>query len=228
MTTSVKEIDWSQLSEGMPLSRAEFDQLGECRGLERLNGRLCLPPAAFRHRDHGQPHAILAFWATSYIASTSGIEISVASTVKMDADNDPEPDLSLFRTKSFGGRVILDPEGYLVGAPELAAEVSASTTYKDLTVKYKLYQKHGVNEYIVWNTEVGKFDWFELHDGRYQLRPTPEDGIYRSSVFPGLWLDYQSLQAFDYQGVLATLQSGFATPEHAKFVQQLAVARGST
>ncbi len=51
--------------------------------------------------------------------------------------------------------------------------------------------------------------------------PDP-DGIYRSTTFPGLWLDPLALFADDGAALLATLDLGLATPQHAAFVADLA------
>ncbi|CUR33031.1 hypothetical protein [Planktothrix tepida] len=47
------------------------------------------------------------------------------------------------------------------------------------------------------------------------------EGIIKSEVFPGLWLDEQALLAGNLAQVLAILQQGIATVEHQDFVQQL-------
>jgi hypothetical protein len=47
------------------------------------------------------------------------------------------------------------------------------------------------------------------------------DGIVRSLVFPGLWLDKDALLAGDLAQVLAILQQGIATSEHQTFIEQL-------
>jgi hypothetical protein len=51
------------------------------------------------------------------------------------------------------------------------------------------------------------------------------DGILRSEVFPGLWLDSAAFLRRDYQQVLAVLRQGIDSPEHAAFVAKLAAAR---
>ena len=48
------------------------------------------------------------------------------------------------------------------------------------------------------------------------------DGVFRSEVFPGLWLDPEALIADDMDRLIATLDRGLATPEHAAFAAQLA------
>jgi hypothetical protein len=56
------------------------------------------------------------------------------------------------------------------------------------------------------------------------LRPGP-DGIYRSKIFPGLWLDPQALFADDLDRLIEVLEQGLATPEHEAFVAKLARAK---
>jgi hypothetical protein len=51
--------------------------------------------------------------------------------------------------------------------------------------------------------------------------PLPRDGIFRSRVFPGLWLDAEALLGNDRRRVLEVLAQGLATPEHAAFVARL-------
>jgi hypothetical protein len=62
-------------------------------------------------------------------------------------------------------------------------------------------------------------------DGSYQLLPSDPDGVWRSRVFPGLWLDGAALLAGDTVRMLAKLEDGLRSPEHAAFVQRLQAAR---
>jgi hypothetical protein len=48
------------------------------------------------------------------------------------------------------------------------------------------------------------------------------DGILRSKKFPGLWLDPAALIAGDKRRVNEVLNQGLASPEHAKFVAEIA------
>ncbi|MGV3724331.1 MAG: Uma2 family endonuclease, partial [Actinomycetota bacterium] len=57
-------------------------------------------------------------------------------------------------------------------------------------------------------------------------RPAPDpDGVFRSKVFPGLWLAPQALLRGDSAAVRAVVERGVASPEHAEFVRRLAAAR---
>jgi hypothetical protein len=51
--------------------------------------------------------------------------------------------------------------------------------------------------------------------------PIDADGVIRSQVFPGLYLHVASLLAEERASVLAILQQGLASTEHAAFVQHL-------
>ena len=77
-------------------------------------------------------------------------------------------------------------------------------------------------EYIVLALEPDQVFWFVLRGGRFvDLGPGP-DGIYRSEVFPGLWLEPNALLARDTRRLRAVLDLGLVTPEHADFVARLA------
>ncbi len=51
------------------------------------------------------------------------------------------------------------------------------------------------------------------------------DGVYRSTVFPGLWLDPVALLNHDLAKVLAVVQAGINTKEHHEFVARLEQAK---
>src|SRR5690606_8186114 len=125
----------------------------------------------------------------SYVAETAGLEGSDNATVRLDLDNEPQPDLLLRVTAECGGRTMLSPEGYLEGPPELVAEITASRAAYDLHDKLRAYRRNGVQEYLVWRVDDAAFDWFMLRGGSYERMPEPADGVLRSERFPGLWLD---------------------------------------
>ncbi|NES20774.1 MAG: Uma2 family endonuclease, partial [Symploca sp. SIO3E6] len=101
-------------------------------------------------------------------------------------------------------------DGYVEGAPELIAEIAASTVSIDVHDKLKVYRRNQVQEYIVWRVEEQELDWFRLVEGKYIKLVANEEGIIRSEVFPGLWLDKQALLAGDLAQVLAVLQQGLS------------------
>ena len=123
-----------------------------------------------------------------------------------------------------GGSAGPDEDDYIAGAPELVVEVSASTVSQDLHVKRGMYRRNGVREYVVWRVEDRAIDWFVLRSGEYATQRSDADGLYRSEVLPGLWLDSAALLRADLAGVLRTVRKGLETPEHAAFVESLAGA----
>ena len=87
------------------------------------------------------------------------------------------------------------------------------------------YERAGVLEYVVVELDPDSVHWFILRGDHFEdLLPGP-DGIYRSEVFPGLWLDASALFAEDRQRLITVLEQGLATPEHAAFAAKLAAAR---
>ena len=81
-----------------------------------------------------------------------------------------------------------------------------------------------MKEYLVWRVLDRAVDWFVLRAGEYQRLEPDGQGIVRSTVFPGLWLDVEALVRFDLAQVLRVLEQGLATPEHAAFVIKLSPA----
>ena len=181
------------------------------------------PPVFEEH--HGLPQSDLIAWLGVYRAATPGLIGADNTSVRMDLRNMPQPDVYLRIFETHGGRSRRSPEGYLDGPPELVAEIAASSGRRDLNTKLKVYQRNGVQEYIVWRTKDRAIDWFALRGGRYETLPTSADAIYRSEVFPGLWLDATALIHGDLAAVLAVVQQGTASPEHADFVRRLQAAK---
>jgi Uma2 family endonuclease len=154
-----------------------------------------------------------------YRAATPGTTSVGNTTVRLDLDNEPQPDVLLRIAR--GGTSRISDDGYVEGPPELVVETSASSASYDLHDKLRGYRRNGVQEYIVRRVLDGAIDWLALREGMY-LRLEPDDeGILRSEVFPGLWLDFPALLSGDLAKVLATLQQGLASPEHAAFVERL-------
>ena len=102
-----------------------------------------------------------------------------------------------------------------------------STSY-DLHQKLAVYQEAGVQEYLAVLLRRREVRWHRLRNGRFEVDPAPADGVYRSAVFPGLWLDAAALLAGDLGRVLTVLNEGINSPAHGTFVRLLAERRQST
>lgn len=120
-----------------------------------------------------------------------------------------------------GGKAKIDHEGYISGALEFIAEVAASTVSLDLGPKLNAYRRNGVNEYLVWRVQDGAIDWFILREGRFDRLLPDADGVTRSIVFPGLWLDPAALLTGDLGRFHAVLREGLAHPSHVAFAAKL-------
>jgi Uma2 family endonuclease len=190
----------------------------EVKKAELIEGVVYMP-SPVRYEGHGRQHFTLNWWLGGYIVATPGVGAGDNATVRLDLDNEPQPDVLLRITN--GGQSRVDEEGFLDGAPELVAEVASSSVAYDLHQKLHTYRRHGVREYIVWRTQDNAIDWFVLREGRYDRLPLDEAGIYKSECFPGLWLDAAAMLRGDLATVLKVLGEGTASQEHANFVRQL-------
>jgi len=195
--------------------------MSDVKKAELIEGVVYMP-SPVSTRDHGAPHFALITWLGVYWSRTPGVQGADNATVRLDLDNEPQPDAFLRLPVEAGGQSRPD-EAYVAGAPELIAEVTASSASYDLHDKKNAYRRNGVREYVVWRTVDRAVDWFFLREGRFEPLPKA-DGLYRSEVFPGLVLDPEALLRGDMARVLAVLDEGLASPEHAAFVERLRAA----
>ncbi len=211
------------LENGDKLTRAEFERryhaMPNLKKAELIEGIVYFMASPLRITQHGAPHADIMGWLGFYKAFTPNLQLGDNCTVRLDLDNEPQPD-ALLRI-AVGGRSNISEDGYVEGAPELIVEIAASTVSLDLHQKLNVYRRNQVQEYLVWRISDRQFDWFKLTNGEYLPLETNPEGIICSQVFPGLWLDKTALLAGDLAKVLATLQQGLATPDHQEFVGKI-------
>jgi Uma2 family endonuclease len=211
------------LEAGDHLTREEFERRYEAtpgiKKAELIEGVVYTAPPAVRWDYHGSPHAALVGCLNYYRAATPGLQIGDNSSVRLDLDNEPQPDIALIIEPRYGGQAKFS-DGLLEGAPELVAEISGSSVSIDMNLKLRVYRRNGVREYIVWRVKERAIDWFSVKNGQY-IPLTPVDGILRSEIFPGLWLDPQALINDEPLAALRVLQKGLESPEHSRFVELL-------
>lgn len=208
------------LENGDRLSRLEFERryqaMPQLKKAELIEGRVYM--ASPVRVIHGQPHAHIMAWLGVYHAATPGTQFADNTTVRLDTDNEPQPD-ALLRIE--GGQSQIDVDDYIQGAPELIVEIAASTASYDLQEKLQVYRRNGVQEYLVWQVSDQILDWFRLRDGEYiNLQPN-EENIIKSKVFPGLWLAIAPLLEYNLTEVLQTVQQGLSTVQHQDFVSEI-------
>ena len=155
--------------------------------------------------------------------ATPGVEVLHGATAILGEESEPQPDLGLRFLPEYGGRSRTTDDDYLEGPPELLAEISYSTRAMDMNQKRNDYERAGVLEYLVLCVEERELHWFHF-PSRRTIRPDRE-GVARSRVFPGLWIDAPALLARDGPRTAAALQRGLAAPAHAAFVKRLEKAR---
>jgi Uma2 family endonuclease len=214
----------SPLDAGDRMSRAEFERRYEAhpeiKKAELIEGVVYMP-SPVRIKQHSQPHYYMVTWLGVYQAATPGVQGGDNGTVRLDFENEVQPDAFLRLEKSYGGRSRITEDDYLEGPPELIVEIAASSAAYDLHDKKRVYQRSGVPEYIAIQIYERRIDWFVLREGVYESLTPDESGVLHSEVFPGLWLQPQAFWAGDLAAMLATVQQGLASPEHAAFVTQL-------
>ena len=212
------------LEPGDRLTLAEFERryeaMPEVKKAELIEGVVYLP-SPVRMDVHAGPQADLLTWLGVYRSATPGISAGDNATLKLDNDNMPQPDALLMVDPPEGGQASIDSKGYITGAPELVAEVASSSVSIALHAKLNDYRRRGVREYIAWRVLDRAIDWFILRDGEFLPLSPGDDGILRSEVFPGLWLNVGAMLEGKLDLVLGTLQPGIATQEHQNFVDTL-------
>jgi Uma2 family endonuclease len=217
-------VEIPPLEAGDHLTRCEFERRYEARPeikkAELIEGVVYMP-SPVRAKSHGEPHSHVITWLGVYRAATPGVQLLDNATVRLDLDNEPQPDAILRVESAIEGHSRISEDDYLEGAPELIMEVAASSASYDLHEKLRAYRRNGVQEYIVWRVYDKQVDWFQLRDEEY-IRLAPDaSGILHSQVFPGLSLAVSALLEGNIVEVLVELQRGLGTPEHAEFVAQL-------
>ena len=214
------------LENGDRLTRCEFERRyaarPDLRKAELIEGVVHVP-SPVRAASHAEPHYSLIGWLAAYSAATPGVRGADNATVRLDLDNEPQPD-ALLRIERREGRSRLGEDDWIEGAPELVVEVAASSAAIDLHDKLRAYRRNGVREYLVWRTGERRIDWYALVEGDYRPLPRTGRGVLESNVLPGLRLAAEAMLREDLAAVLAEQQRGLRTPEHREFVARLASA----
>src|SRR5271165_685729 len=95
------------LNEGDHLTREEFerryDAMPHLKKAELIEGVVYIP-SPVRHRRHSQPHFRLIGWLGTYEGATPGVLGGDNGTVRLDLDNEPQPDAFLLIDPTRGGQ----------------------------------------------------------------------------------------------------------------------------
>jgi len=223
----VKPKTLPPLKHGEHLDQPTFHERYEAMPPEtraELVGGVVYMPSPMR-RDHMDTSRLVAGWLDNYQRLTPGIGGGDGGTVKLDLGGEPQPDHILVIPPELGGQSGVDSDNYYIGAPELVVEIARSSRRFDLNKKKADFERAGVLEYLVVELDPNRIHWFIRRGDRFEdLLPGP-DGIYRSEIFPGLWLDAEALYAQNRHRLYRVLRRGVRTPEDKAFVAKLAEAR---
>jgi Uma2 family endonuclease len=214
------------LREGDRLDSTEFlrrwEAMPDLKHAELIDGVVFSMPSPV-----GLNHATICYrmsgWLCAYTDATPGCAGGVEATWIMGPVDVPQPDLCVRILREYGGQSG-ESGAYGSGAPELIVEVSGSTLSRDLGAKLELYRRAGVREYLSVLLNPQQVIWRELARGRYREIKPDEDGLLRSRVFPGLWLNSEAVWNAKKQ-MREAVQKGIASEGHAAFVRRLGVVQ---
>ena len=204
-----------------PTFHERYEAMPDGTWAELVGGRVYMPSPV--RNEHSEYDEDLAVWTGLYKKSTKGLRSGKNATIILGRHGEVQPDGHLRIPEALGGQTRIE-RGYIVGAPELVIEIARSSRSYDLNEKKAEYARAGVLEYVVVELEPDRVHWFVLRDGRFEELPAEADGIHRSLVFPGLWLDADALLAEDLDRLVEVLDQGLATPAHAAFAAKLIAA----
>jgi len=233
-------VTWSHVTQA--IQRLPLVEAGDHLDQATFHERYKAMPPAFRAEliggvvivpsplslGHGFSHAMVMTWLGNYWIATPGTLTADNTTTILGEFSELQPDGVLIIEPAAGGQTGLSADDYTTGPPELIVEVASSSASIDLHAKRRDYEQAGVLEYVVVVLRQQVIRWFILQNGTYQEVSPGADGIFRSHIFPGLWLHANALLQLDGVTVMEVLRQGLATPEHAAFVQQLRERRATS
>jgi Uma2 family endonuclease len=213
------------LVNGDRMKQPEFHrrylQYPEDKKFELVGGIVYMAsPLSVAHSDYDDE---IGFILALYRRATPGTQALHNATAILGEESEPQPDLGLRILPGYGGQSNTNEENLVDGAPELLVEIAHSRRAIAMHGKRSDYQQEGVVEYVVICVEEYELHWFDFSSGS-QIAPDRQ-GIAKSKVFPGLWIDVPALLAMNSARVREVAEQGLASSAHKKFVRQLAATR---
>ncbi len=199
-----------RLITGMQMTREAFlrawDASPELKNAELIEGIVYVPSPV--SATHAEFDFLIHLWLGTYAVHNGKCQGGANATWLM-LESAPQPDSHLRLLPEFGGRSRQEL-GKFTGAPELAVEICVTSREVDFGPKLALYQRAGVREYITLETLIPCVQWRVLENSSYRIVEPDTEGVFRSEVFPGLWLDTKALWSKNSAALLACLQKGIA------------------
>ena len=153
--------------------------------MELIDGELIVSPAPVP--GHQSTVVTLTLVIGNFLKSYPLGELQVSpSDLHLDEHNVVQPDLYFVAKTNTNCRI--GEHGYWQGAPDLCIEiVSPSSTRRDRLTKFNLYQKHGVREYWLVESQGRYIEVYILEDGKFQRQGAyDETQSFTSLVLPDL------------------------------------------
>ncbi len=172
-----------------PITYEKFKEIiQEDQKAHLINGRIFMEtPASYKQEK--------LFWKLGFIlkgfvdSKDLGIVLGSRTLVRIDKYNAFEPDL-LFISKE---RKNIIKEYEIVGAPDVVVEIiSKSSRREDRVEKFLGYEKIGVKEYWLIDSEKEIAEFYALKDGKFEEIEV-KDGIFKSTVIKDFWIKVQWL-----------------------------------
>ena len=205
-----------------PTFHERYEAMPDGAWAELVGGVVYMPSPV--RNEHGDFDDDVSYWYGHYKRFTKGLRSGKNSTVILDEIGETQPDGHLRIPEDLGGQTRIE-RGFIVGSPELVVEIARSSRHFDLNEKRSDYERARVQEYLVIELDPNRIHWFKRQGDHFVELAPGADGISRSEVFPGLWLDPEALFAQDLDRLIEVLEAGLATPEHARFAAKLSKAR---
>src|SRR2546430_2186203 len=115
-----EETKFPPLEMGDHVSRAEFerryDAMPHLKQAELLHGQVFLPSPS-RIRRNARPRALMLAWLGFFELGTPGVKTAAHCSLRLDWNNEPQPDGVLLLDPSCGGQTQISPDDFLVGSP---------------------------------------------------------------------------------------------------------------
>ena len=120
---------------GDRLTREEFERIWDCypeiKKADLIDGQVYYEVSVSAR--HGEIHGTLTGWAAVCAAAHPELQMMPESTIRLEGDNDLQPNVMLRRRDK--GSSLISQDWHVYGPPELAVEIAASAASYDLHVK---------------------------------------------------------------------------------------------
>ena len=175
------------------MTAAEFEalQAESDERIELINGELSVSPTPIPKHQSDQFN--ISFLLGKLLPVIGGRVYTAPLEVYFDTDNRPQPDVMWIAPDS---RCVIT-EKRLEGPPDLIVEIiSPSTERQDRVKKFHLYEKNGVREYWIVDSEPGLIEVWVLLNGKYERQGIYEPGdTFTSPVLSGQSIDVAAIFA---------------------------------